>query len=189
MVIGELLFLAWVDGVIPWVGLKGKVDELHVDMHQREEESTTPGPVPGTTRIVRRKPFYAAEVIMKGLELRAILATFQEPLKQNVEMTAPRQRSNYRKHTNLPITPPTSIWYDLEDFVELDRPVLDQPKLHLLPLAICPHFTYFRRNETLSDPRNASKFGSEDSHLCLLGKEPCERICYIKDILLIFPKI
>ncbi|KAF9485263.1 hypothetical protein BDN70DRAFT_871269 [Pholiota conissans] len=162
----------WVDGVTPWVGLKGKVDELQVDMHQREEESIVPGPVPNTTRILRRKPFYAAEVIMKGLELRALLAIFQEPMKQNIDMTAPSQKSNYRKHTDLPITPPSSIWYDLGDFQELDWSPPDHCTLHLLPLAACPHFTYFKRNETLSGSHQASKFGSEHSHMCLLGKEP-----------------
>ena len=166
--------IAWVDGVTPWVGLKGKVDELQVDMHQREEESVVPGPVSNTTRILRRKPFYAAEVIMKGLELRALLATFQEPMKQNIDMTAPSQKSNYRKHTYLPITPPSSIWYDLGDFQELDWSPPDHCTLHLLPLAACPHFTYFKRNETLSDSHQASKFGSEHSHMCLLGKEPCK---------------
>ncbi|KAF8974465.1 golgi-body localization protein domain-containing protein [Flammula alnicola] len=162
----------WVDGITPWVGLKGKIDELQVDMHQREEESTVPGPVPDTTRVMRKKPFYAAEVIMKGLELRAMLATFLEPMKQNVEMTAPPQRSNYRKHANLPTTSSTSVWHDLDDFVELDWSPPVHPTLHLLPLAACPHFTYFKRNETLSGSQQSSKFGSEHSHICLLGKEP-----------------
>lgn len=143
-------------------------------MHQREEESTVPGPIPGTTRTIRRKPFYTAEVIMKGLELRAMIATFSEPMKQSVEMAAPRERSNYRKHADLPTTNPKSIWYDLADFIELDWLPPDGLTLHLLPLATCPHFTYFKLKEALSGPQQVSKFGSEHSHICLLGKEPCE---------------
>uniref|UniRef100_A0A8H7Y1A7 Uncharacterized protein n=1 Tax=Psilocybe cubensis TaxID=181762 RepID=A0A8H7Y1A7_PSICU len=163
----------WVDGVTPWVGLKGKIDELQADLHQRDEESTTTGPISNTTRVDRKKPFYAAEVIMRGIELRAMLAIFSEPMKQNTDMTAPPQRSNYRKHTTLPITPPSSIWYDLDDFVELNWSLpTDPPQLHLLPLAGCPHFTYFKRNEALSGSPQTSKFGSEHSHNCLLGKEP-----------------
>ncbi|KAF8913997.1 golgi-body localization protein domain-containing protein [Gymnopilus junonius] len=163
----------WVDGVTPWVGLKGKVDELLVDMHQREEETTVLGPVPNTTRVVRKKPFYAAEVIMKGLELRAVLASFPEPMKLRAEMIAPPQRSNYRKHTDLPVTLPASVWHDMDDFVELDWSSEAQPILHLLPLASCPHFTFSKRNEALSGSLpQASKFGSEHSHMCLLGQEP-----------------
>jgi hypothetical protein len=164
-----LQFLAWVDGVTPWLGTKGRVEEFQADMHQREEESTVAG------RSVRRKPFYAAEVIMKGIELRAMLATFPEPLKQNVQITASAQRSNYRNHAGLSVTESTSTWYDLEDFVELDWLSSSLPVLHLLPLAISPHFTYFKRNTSLPGVSpQTSKFGSEDSHICLLGKEQCK---------------
>ena len=165
----SLQFLAWVDGVTPWLGIKGRIEELQADMHQREEESTVAG------RPVRRKSFYAAEVIMKGIELRAMLATFPEPLKQNVQITASAQRSNYRNHADLPITASTSTWYDLEDFVELDWMSSSPPVLHLLPLAISPHFTYFKRNTSLPGVLpQTSKFGSEHSHICLLGKEQCK---------------
>lgn len=170
-----LILIAWVDGVVPWVGLKGKVDEFQADLHQREEESIVPGPIPNTTRLVRRKPFYAAEVIMKGLELRAMLATFPEPLKQKADITAPPQRSNYRKHTDLPVTSSKSIWYDMNDFIELGWSSTVDPIVHLLPLVTCPHFTYFKKNAALSGALpQASKFGSEHSHTCLLGKEPCK---------------
>ena len=165
----SLQFLAWVDGVTPWLGTKGRVEEFQADMHQREEESTVGG------RPVRRKPFYAAEVIMKGIELRAMLATFHEPLKQNIQITASTQRSNYRNHVDLPITASTSTWYDLEDFVELDWLSSSPPILNLLPLATCPHFTYFKRNTSLPGVSpQTSKFGSECSHICLLGKEQCK---------------
>ena len=172
------IFLAWADGVTPWLGIKGRIEEFQADMHQREEEFKTAGPVPNKPRIVRRKPFYAAEVIMKGIELRAMLATFSEPLKQDVQMGASAQRSNYRKHVDLPVTKPTSTWYDLEDFVELDWLSSKSPVLHLLPLATFPHFTYFKRNSSLPGVfPQTSKFGSEHSHICLLGKEQCKLCC------------
>ena len=166
---------AWVDGVIPWVGVKGKVDEFQADMHQRDEESTVPGPIPNTTRTTRRKPIYAAEVHLKGLELRALLATFEEPLKRTVGMTAPPQKSNYRRHGNLFPVSSQSLWHDLDDFVELDWVPKNNPILHLLPAASCPHFTYFKQNSALSmNQPQTSKFGSENSHPCLLGQEPCK---------------
>jgi len=110
---------------------------------------------------------------MRGLDLRALLATFSESMKQNVQMTAPPQRGNYRNHTNLTTTSSSSIWHDLDDFVELGWSPIDNPSLHLLPLATCPHFTYFKRKEVLSKSQRTSKFGTEHSHMCLLGKEPC----------------
>jgi len=164
-----------VDGVVPWVGVKGKIDEFQADMHQREEESTVLGPIPDTTRTTRRKPFYAAEVTLKGLQLRALLAVFVESSKRTTEITAPPQRSNYRQHANLPTISSQSLWHDMDDFVELDWVPEDTPTLHLLPVVSCPHFTYFKRNSALSaiNPQT-SKFGLEHSHSCLLGREPCQ---------------
>lgn len=165
---------AWVDGVLPWVGVKGMIDEFQVDMHQRDEESTVPGLFPNTSKVIRRKPLYAAEVVLKGLDLRAMLATFDEPLRPKVQMTAPPQRSNYRAHQDLPITDPSSHWSDKDDFVETDWVPSMTPKLHLLPVVSCPHFTYFKRNSAApGNTTEASKFGVEQSHTCLLGKEPC----------------
>jgi hypothetical protein len=116
---------------------------------------------------------------MKGLELRALLAVFSEPLKCNIGFTAPAQRSNYRRHDNLPVISAQSIWHDLDDFVELDWGPKDQPTLHLLPAVTCPHFTYFKQNTALSTNQpQSSKFGSEHSHACLLGQEPCKFIPY-----------
>ncbi|KAG6854824.1 hypothetical protein C0991_012014 [Blastosporella zonata] len=164
----------WVDGITPWIGVKGMVEELHADMHQRDEETKVPGAIEKT---LRRKPVYAAEVSLKGLDLRALLAIFKEPLLQDVEMIAPPQRSNYRAHKHLPTTPCVSVWFDSADFVETDWSPSTEPKLHLLPVVTCPQFTYFKKNSVL--PHNTtllSKFGSEGSHSCLLGKSFCKSI-------------
>ncbi|KAG6911191.1 hypothetical protein DXG01_003058 [Tephrocybe rancida] len=159
----------WADGVTPWIGVKGMIEELQADMHQRDEETVVPGAL--SDKVLRRKPVYAAEVSLKGLDLRALLAIFKEPLRQEVEMVAPPQRSNYRAHKHLPTTPSASVWYDSSDFVETDWSPSAEPKLNLLPVVTCPQFTYFKKNSIL--PHNStllSKFGSEGSHSCLLGK-------------------
>ncbi|KAG5725006.1 UPF0648 protein C3H5.09c [Termitomyces sp. T112] len=161
----------WVDGVTPWIGVKGIIEEIHADMHQRDEETPVPSLIPNTTKVLRRKPVYAAEVSLKGMDLRALLAIFKEPLRQEIGMIAPPQRSNYRAHKNLPTIPSASVWFDTCDFVETDWSSSAEPRLHLLPLVTCPQFTYFKRNSVL--PHNStlsSKFGSEGSHSCLLGK-------------------
>ncbi|KAJ6628726.1 golgi-body localization protein domain-containing protein [Mycena sp. CBHHK59/15] len=162
----------WVDGVTPWIGVKCIIEEFQVDMHQREEETIVPGRRPGTTKVIRRKPFCAVELVIKGLDLRAMLATFEEPLKQRVEMASPPQRNNYRTLTDLPPTPLDSAWHDDDDFMETDWTPPSTPSLHFLPVVTCPRFTYFRRITPSRSQDDCSKFGSEGSHICLLGKEP-----------------
>ncbi|GLB33910.1 putative RNA pol II promoter Fmp27 protein [Lyophyllum shimeji] len=161
----------WADGVLPWIGVKGLIEELQADLHQRDEESVVAGPFQDTTKVLRRKPVYAAEVSLKGLDLRALLAIFREPLREAINMIAPPQRSNYRAHDDLPSTPSMSIWYDTHDFIEVDWSPSSEPKLHLLPVVTCPQFTYFKRHSVIpSNSTLASKFGDEKSHSCLLGK-------------------
>ncbi|KAF8195786.1 golgi-body localization protein domain-containing protein [Mycena galopus ATCC 62051] len=157
----------WADGVTPWIGVKGIIEEFQVDMHQREDEINVPGLLPNTTKVVRKKPFSAVELVLKGLDLRAMLATFEDPLKIDVGVSSSPQRSNYRTRTDLPPTPADSEWMDEDDFIELDWTPPSEPSPHFLPVATCPRFTYFRRGAV-----STTKFGSEKSHTCYLGKEP-----------------
>lgn len=163
----------WVDGVTPWVGVKGKIDEFQVDMHQRDQETVVPGFGPHSTKVLRRKPFYAAEVVLKGLDLRAIFAIFADPKKQFIPVNVPQDGSNYRTRNRYPTTSIPSAWYDPDDFVETDWLSPLDPTFHVLPVAACSHFMYFKRNDALvENPSETSRFGNEDSHVCLLGKGP-----------------
>lgn len=143
-------------------------------MHQRDQESIMPGRASDAVKVVRHKPFYAAEVVLNGLDLRTMMAIFAEPLKQSVNVTSSGQRSTYRMREDLPVVESASPWFDIDDFVETDWLPLVKPTLHLLPMAACSRLTYFKRNSTSSEsPVVTSKFGVEDSHSCLLGKESC----------------
>ncbi|THV08447.1 hypothetical protein K435DRAFT_11362 [Dendrothele bispora CBS 962.96] len=183
----------WTDGVTPWVGVKAMIDELQVDMHQRDQESLTSGSETTSTKASRHKPFYAAELVMKGLDLRAVVATFPDPLKKLVELTNSQpSKSNYHSRHDFPATQQASSWHDPNDFVEIDWSSTTEPELHILPIASCPRVAYFKRNLAAIDQAlNASKFGNEDTHHCVLGKEPSvprvqigivnERIKFLKD--------
>ncbi len=91
-------------------------------------------------------------------------------------------------------------WVDMDDFVELDsRPVSDpSPKIRMFPTMSCPRFNYYRRVESKRERRKRemqdratmrrknhegaddiedllerlerSKFGHEDTHTCMVGK-------------------
>ncbi|KAK7470536.1 Protein SABRE [Stygiomarasmius scandens] len=183
----------WIDGVTPWIGVKAMLDELQVDMHQRDQESITPGSEAAFTKVTRHKPFYAAELVMKGLDLRAIVATFPDPLKKLVELKNKQSgRSNYRSRDDFSSFEQDPSWYDPKDFVEIDWSSALEPELRVLPIASCPRVAYFKRNlAAVEETLNTSKFGNEDTHQCVLGKEPTvpqvqislvsERIRFLKD--------
>jgi hypothetical protein len=169
---------SWVDGVTPYVGVKAMIDQFTADMHQRDQEIIVAGHLPDSIKISRHKTFYAAEVVLKGLDLRAFLAIFCDPLKHTVPMASPAHRSSYRTRRDLPITDSRSQWIDADDFVESEWHSSSPPKVHLFPLVNCPSFTYLKRNSHVSDGHiqhmERNKFGDEDTHVCLLGKEECE---------------
>ncbi|KAH8105900.1 golgi-body localization protein domain-containing protein [Cristinia sonorae] len=164
---------AWADGVTPFVGSKAMIDQFQADMHQRAQEATITTP-DGKTKTIMHKPFSAIEVVLKGLQLRALLAIFSEPLKKAVPLECSPIGSAYRNRENIPVVEPNSPWIDLDDFVETDWSSSGVPILHLLPVVSCPRFTYFRHASPATAKENrveVSKFDNEDTHVCLLGTE------------------
>ena len=167
---------AWADGVTPFVGVKALIDRFQADMHQRDQESTRitdEGP-----QVVHHKSFYAIEVSMKHLDLRTMLALFSDSLKQQVQMDLSPLVSNYRTKIKTEPIPTDSPWIDLDDFDDVQSSDATPPQVHLFRTAFCPQFTYFKRP---IDPSlvpqgkvvERSKFGTEDTHVCYLGKEAC----------------
>ena len=138
--------------------------------------------VPNTTKKIRHKPFYAAEVKLVNLKLRAFASTFSEPLKQTVALDEPGPELR-KGQARVPNDDNALEWLDRDDFVEIDWVPSDRnPTISFIPVAACPRFTYVRQSSgqaVLSESQSTmttetSRFGSEDTHVCLMGKEPCE---------------
>ena len=178
---------SWSDGITRFVGMKALIDHFHADLHQRDEESTQFNPSLGTSEVVRHKYLHNAEAVLRGLHLRAMLGTFQDPVKKIVLPDTPEEEAGSNKfRSNLPTTSPDSIWFDKDDFVELDWSSRDTPVVNLLRAAECPHFVYTKcpvetQNAKAHQRTVFSKFGNEDTHSCYLGKEPCEVFLLIRN--------
>jgi len=169
---------SWSDGITRFVGTKALIDHFHADVHQRDEESTQFNPSLGTSEVVRHKSLHRAEVVLRGLHLRAMVGTFQDPVKKIVLPDPAEEGTASNKfRSNLPVTKPGSIWFDKDDFVELDWSSRDVPVVNLLHAAECPHFVYSKcpvekQSAKVHHRTVFSKFDNEDTHVCYLGKEP-----------------
>ncbi|KIL00625.1 hypothetical protein PAXRUDRAFT_821523 [Paxillus rubicundulus Ve08.2h10] len=163
---------SWEDGTTSIVGLKAKVNHFQADMHQRDQETIAPDKDPDSIQVVRHKPFYAAEVVFKDVDLRAMLAAFPEPLKQTVLPPTDVGNGSKNKSSLAPEIPPS--WLDKDDFVETDWcPSQHLPEIQLFPVLSCPKLTYIKKNPSGAEIHaQNSKFGDEDTHTCLLGSEP-----------------
>ncbi|KAH7887657.1 golgi-body localization protein domain-containing protein [Phlebopus sp. FC_14] len=160
----------WAEGITTVVGVKAKVDHFQADLHQRDQETVAPGKIPNNVQVIRHKPFYAAEAVMKNLDLRTVRAVFSDPLKQSVPLSTDFQ--SQMKDRTPPSTEVSPLWFDPDDFVETDWSTQNYPEMQLLPTLSCPKLTYFKKNLPTADTHTEhSKFGDEDTHACLLGSE------------------
>ncbi|CAE6347030.1 unnamed protein product [Rhizoctonia solani] len=180
---------SWATGITPCVGIKAVVETFQADLHQRDEIEIIKNEVTGDSKKKTHKPFYAAEVVAKGLDLRAMLARFREPEKPGVDLPPLPSGEFETSSSARPPLPPSSKepmhsrWVDLDDFVETDwTPNDSNPALWLFTVASCPRITYFKKPErpisndirhtTCSIPEESlSPFGNENTHKCLMGTE------------------
>jgi hypothetical protein len=183
---------SWATGITPCVGIKAVVETFQADLHQRDQVESIKNEVTGHSQTKTHKPFYAAEVVAKGLDLRAMFARFSEPEKPVVDLPPlPSGESESSSSARPPMPesskePISSRWVDLDDFVETDWTPNDQePGIWLFTAASCPRITYFKKPErpTVKDVAHTtcshqgavtSQFGNEDTHVCLMGTELCE---------------
>ncbi|QRV87312.1 Apt1 domain protein [Ceratobasidium sp. AG-Ba] len=180
---------SWATGITPCVGVKAVVESLQADLHQRDQMEITRDNVTGIVRQKAHKPFSAAEVVAKGLDLRAMLAHFSEPEKQIVNLPPVPNNEFDSSSSARPPMPNSSKeslssrWFDIDDFVEIDwAPSDEEPDLWLFTAASCPRIMYFKKPDhpsakstsatTCSATENSvSRFGNEDTHVCFMGTE------------------
>jgi Fmp27, WPPW motif-containing RBG unit len=163
----------WKAGQATCVGIKLMMDHFHADMHQREQVTSVLDQITGQIRSTGHKPFYSAEVVLIGSELRAVRAIFAEPEKALFSVPVDGAEPETQV-PNAPSEPLSSPWVDLDDFVQLDWSPSDRaPRIWLIPCGFCPRFTYLKR-VPIQDSGASSRFGQEDTHHCLQGMEDCE---------------
>ncbi|KAG9126473.1 hypothetical protein FRC07_003289 [Ceratobasidium sp. 392] len=180
---------SWATGVTPCVGVKAVVESLQADLHQRDQMETIRNSVTGITTQKAHKPFAAAEVVAKGLDLRAMLAHFSESEKPLVNLPPVPNNEFDSSSSARPAMPDSSKeplssrWVDMDDFVEVDwAPSDEEPDLWLFNAASCPRIMYFKKPDHPPPKNNAaascatvenavSRFGNEDTHVCFMGTE------------------
>ncbi|CEQ42515.1 SPOSA6832_04335, partial [Sporobolomyces salmonicolor] len=180
----------WARGETTVLGLKGKIGRFNVDLHQREQEMVIRRPEASESKIVKHKAFYMAEVDLDSVDLRTIVAKFKEPEKAHV---APAD-AEMDEDAGPPPTDDFGVvgdedvdWINLNDFNDSAYTIGDRhPRISILPLMVCPRFTYYRHVDSLPvreddddgsndgeaptpSERPKTKFGTELSHTCLMG--------------------
>ena len=172
---------SWGNGEIPSVGVKALVNSLRADLHLRDQEIRSQAEESDDSKsfkYTRTKALYGAEVRMTDIYMRAVVAIFREPDLQSVVTSAhPDFESPYGV---APLSSINDVAFDKDDYTELDWLPTDQfPKFHMGEVASCPEFSFVKKIEEVRQPSDdstqgaskMSKFGSEPSHECIMGRE------------------
>ncbi|ORY86330.1 golgi-body localization protein domain-domain-containing protein [Protomyces lactucae-debilis] len=176
-------------GKINTTGIKAKIDEFVLDLHQRKEERVERNKTLETERQASHMNIYRARVDLKRVDLRVVTAEFSADLHSDARAEVltkdpldpddnPRGKAA-AKQGDFNVPEEDLAWVDMDDFDELDNmlPTID-PSCQILPLAYAPRFVY-DRDTTPQDGNSQDcgthvtkvqkqRFGYEKSHYCYM---------------------
>lgn len=165
----------WKEGSTTCVGIKIQTEALQADLHQREQSISEYDPKSQRTKTTVHKRFHSAEVVLKSSELRAVRSLFLEPQKALFSTSTAYDEPDAPGLPDCDAEPQESEWLDFDDFTEMDWALSDvQPRIWLIPCGFVPRFTYLKRVPLSGPNSETSKFGNEDTHNCLQGREDCK---------------
>lgn len=145
------------------IGVKGRVDNVKIDLHQRKQPTIVHKKILDTTKRIMKMKFNIGEVDIENIDVRLINATFDS----NEKFLKPQ----------LKIFDNNTSWYDINDFEELFLPSIKslKPLVQVYPVMFSPRMMYFRRTaeeEALQDETQMEiPFGNEPSHVCVLSEK------------------
>lgn len=168
--------------------MKAKIGRFQADLHQREQKKLSINKKLNRQTIVPHKPFYAAEVLLNDVSLRALNAIFSQPslALDGDGSDSSTSTEPHGLHVS-ELLPAEQLWYNFDDYVDTDtKPEDHDPWLEMHTIGHCPQFLFSRwvpsqRISTESGDSHhgsgrpdieASRFGKEKTHKCLIGESP-----------------
>ncbi len=181
-----------------FLGLKAKVEQFHLDVHQRQQETLTTRKELGDTRKTLHKPISEAEIDLVDFKLRVLGGEVKDSSTPcpDSSMEPDPALSILEKLMSKADQDPNNLesWWDDLDFVELglnaSKSERESARVRTIPVAECPRFTYTRKlkSSMKRDDRSdaevpdrqvalgETKFGDEDSHPCYVGSSQSEQL-------------
>lgn len=158
------------DDKIECVGIRAKVDDFVVDLHQRKEPRIEVHEGLSRNKKIMKMNFNVGEVHLSGIDLRTVFASFQQNFYVQNEPLA--------KKPKIKVFDNDLQWFDIEDYEEAYVPSLaaKDRTVDIYPLMFSKRFSYLRNTEKRGhDEEKALKeasfdmtLGTEDTHDCTL---------------------
>ncbi|KAK3368158.1 mitochondrial protein from FMP27-domain-containing protein [Podospora didyma] len=164
-------------------GIKVRFDSWMLDLHQRREEFNTRDRGRETQTRTTSMKIHAGQLDLVSADIRAVSASIkgttgaESITKKSLSTFVTDHDEDGPDLSRFTIPDNDLTWIDMDDFVELDwvLPNEPNPDTKILPLAFAPRITYFRQTDISGvidgDPDRSSPFGQEPTHLCIMSQD------------------
>lgn len=145
------------------VGLRAKVDDFLVDLHQRKEQVIDVNEDLSRRNKIMKMLFNLGEVVLSKIDLRTLHAIFKQEVYSTGKQTLAKDRQGTSK-----IFDKDKRWYDYRDYLEAFTPSLTTvlKAAEIEPLLYSEKFSYIRDS---SDGKDNLDWGHENTHECMLN--------------------
>ncbi|SCV03105.1 LAMI_0H05512g1_1 [Lachancea mirantina] len=171
---------------VAFTGLKGKVDSLKIDLHQKRVRLIHADKVLGNSRTVWKFRQNEGEVDCLNADVRCISAVFNQEsvegiLAKNLGVREAKLFGGFSGGETSADSPASDdgvgTWYDFRDYCDLNQVFLESSTpltFKSTPLLFSPRISYLRHRNDEGDDLDYP-FGEERSHDCMLGHNGPEK--------------
>lgn len=151
---------------LQFLGMRAKVSEFLVDLHQRKEERVDIHEDLARHKKVMRMNFNKAEVLLAHIDLRMMYAEFYKDVYEQVN-TIENTRKRSGQKCKYKVFDGDLQWFDDQDYMEAFAPSTggSRTKMESLPFMYSEKFSFIRQTK---NPDNID-WGEENIHDCMLG--------------------
>ncbi|KAI5963039.1 FMP27 [Candida pseudojiufengensis] len=162
------------DDRIECVGLRAKINEFSVDLHQRKEPTTLYHEELSKSTKIMKMIFNVGEVTLSGIDMRVIHTSFIQNLYSNNKKSYNDDKnSKYNIYFDN-----DKRWFDIQDYEEAFLPSIKySPRnVNIYPVMYSHRFSYERdTDQDASKNEEDDQFGNEDIHNCRIkDKDPTQ---------------
>lgn len=172
----------YAEDLLSATGLKLRIDNFMLDLHQRREEFAAQGKWRGKQIKTSAMRINQAQLDFISADVRAVSASIAGTSSESVKRATDEELASYQDPapsdmSRFTIPDNDFSWIDMDDFVELDwlLPAETNPETKIMPLAYAPRFTYFRQTDHGGSPPEDdgkfSPFGNEPTHYCVMSQD------------------
>jgi hypothetical protein len=151
--------------VVDCFGIRGKMDDFFVDIHQRREPQTIRHEGLSRVQQVNKMNFHMGEIHLGGIDLRVVNAKF----KQNI-YESNTSKENKQTHETYDSD---ERWFDKNDYEETGAPSLKDclAKIYIYPLLYAKRFSYLRNTGKDEDFKTSDSLKNDSIHDCTISSK------------------